>query len=243
MNVIQPNCRVQFSAEDVEFIVTTVSGSSGDHSCLTGLLTDPGARDQILDDPRLLHALLEHRGCLGVSQRLYFYVLVRQVFLRSGIKDRVVADYVAELLTEFSSAQRLRCAVAGEAVPMDYFFEMLAALQRVDDRTRFTLRAHIGNCSLFLTGVFPERIRFRAESRGFPDLGYYEQLGRSSFRAASDHRLARRGELGAVLGALSDQFHETRLALNDIAERLFAIGDPDVPAEFLLGQGGNAGAN
>jgi hypothetical protein len=41
---------------------------------------------------------------------------------------------------------------------------------------------HIGNYSLFLTGVFPERIRARAEQRGFPDLRYYESLGRSQYR-------------------------------------------------------------
>ncbi|HEY6169820.1 MAG TPA: hypothetical protein VI454_17405 [Verrucomicrobiae bacterium] len=236
MNVIQPNCRVQFSAEDIDFVVSTVGRTAGDKNCLTALLTDIEARDQILDDPKLLHALLEHHGCLRVSAHFYFYVLVRQVFLRSGITDRAVADYVAELLAEFSRTQRMRCEVAGQPAPFDYFFEMLAALQKADDRTNFIIRAHVGNCSLFLSGVFPERIRFRAESRGFPDLSYYEQLGRTNFRAASDHRLARRCELADVYATLSDRFRETRLALNDISDRLFSLGDPNYPLETLLGK-------
>jgi hypothetical protein len=156
------------------------------------------------------------------------------VFLRSDIHDRAVADYVAEVLTEFARAERARCVVPGQANPLDYFFEMLAALRTADERTSFQIRVHIGNHSLFLSGVFPERIRFRAEQRGFPDLKYYESVGRSQYRAASDHRLAQRYELSAVLGTLAERFETTRLALNDIAERLFSLGDPDYSLDKLL---------
>src|SRR6185436_1022223 len=123
------------------------------------------------------HALLEHRGCLRVSSRFYFYILVRQVFRRSDIKDRAVADYVAEVLTEFSRADRASCVAPDQNQPLDYLFEMMAALQTADARTSFFIRVHIGNRSLFLSGVFPERIHARAEARGFPGLKYYEELG------------------------------------------------------------------
>ena len=104
MRVIQPNCRFQFTAEDVDFIVRTLGAKTGDADYLTKLLADQDTRDLILDDERLFHALLEHRGCLRVSTHFYFYVLVRQVMRRSGIEDRAVADYVAEVLSEFSRA-------------------------------------------------------------------------------------------------------------------------------------------
>ena len=73
------------------------------------------------------------------------------------------------------------------------------------------IRAHIGNYSLFLTGIFPERIRVRAERRGFPDLKYFEAMGRSQYGAASDHRLAQRYELSEIFSTLSDRFEATRL--------------------------------
>src|SRR5207245_23144 len=107
-------------------------------------------------------------------------------------------------------------------------------LKTADDRTSFFIRVHIGNYSLFLSGVFHERIRFRAEARGFPDLRYYEGLGRTQYRVASDHRLARRYELSQVLSTLAERFGTTRLALNDIADRLFSLGDPDYSLETLL---------
>ncbi len=226
MMVIRPNCRAQFAAEDIEFILSVLGRRIGTAECLVQLLADEESRDLILDDEALLHALLERRGCLRVSNRFYFYILVRQVLRRSDIQDRAVADYVAEVLAEFSRTERTRCRVPGQATPLDYFFEMLAALQTADDRTSFLIRVHIGNHSLFLSGVFPARIRFRAEVRGFPDLSYYEGLGRAQYRAASDHRLARRYELADVLGTLAERFETTRLALNDIADRYLFIGDP-----------------
>jgi hypothetical protein len=234
MKVIQPNCRARFAAEDVEFILSVLGRERGTADCLVKLLSDEEARDVLLDDEALFHALLERRGCLRVSSRFYFYILVRQVFRRSGIEDRAVADYVAEVLAEFSRAEQSRCALPGQLNPLDYFFEMLAALRTADERTSFFIRVHIGNYSLFLSGVFPERIRFRAEMRGFPGVKYYEGLGRTHYRLASDHRLAQRYELSGIFHTLADRFGTTRLALNDIAERLFALGDAFGSVDPLL---------
>ena len=236
MKMIQPNCRVQFAAEDVDFILSILGQKIGNEECLIKLLSDEESRDLILDDDALFHALLERRGCLRVSSRFYFYILVRNVFRRSGVEDRGVADYVAEVLAEFAQAERARCIVPNQINSLDYFFEMLSALQTADERTRFFLRAHIGNYSLFLSGVFPDRIRVRAERRGFPDLKYYDSLGRTHFRAASDHRLAQRYDVAEIFSTLSERFETTRRALNDIADRLFSIGDVDYSLENLLNQ-------
>src|SRR5262245_19045056 len=233
MNMIQPNCRIQFAAEDVDFILSVLGRKIGDSECLIRLLADEESRDQILADETLFHALLERRGCLRVSCRFYFYILVRHVFRRSGIENRPVADYVAEVLAQFARAERARCVVPGQTNPLDYVFEMLSALQQADERTRFFIRAHIGNYSLFLSGVFPDRIRFRAEARGFPDVKYYDALGRTHYRAASDHRLAQRYDLAAIYSTLAERFETTRLALNDMAGRLFTL-EADYSLETLL---------
>jgi hypothetical protein len=242
MKMIQPNCRIQFAAEDIDFILSVLGRKIETADCLVKLLADEDTRDLILDDEALFQALLERRGCLRVTTRFYFYILVRHVFLRADIRDRRVADYVAEVLAEFSSTERANCVIPGQTQPLDYLFEMLTALRTADERTGFFIRVHIGNHSLFLSGVFPERIRFRAEARGFPDLRYYEGLGRTQYRMASDHRLAQRYEVANIFNTLADRFETTRLALNDISERLFTLGDPDYSLETLLGSkkiGGN----
>jgi hypothetical protein len=234
MKVIQPNCRMQFTAEDVDFILSVLGTKTGGAQCLVQLLTDEDTRDLILDDDELFRALLEQRRCLRVSNHLYFYVMVRHVLRRAGIQDRSVADYVAEVLCEFSRTERARYIAPGGDQGIEYFFEALAALQTADDRTSFCIRTHLGNHSLFLTGVFPDRIRFRAENRGFPDLRYYEALGRASFRVARDHRLAERYSLASIFDTLADRFQAARLALNDVSQRLFSLGDTDYTLDALL---------
>src|SRR5690348_13035250 len=180
MKVIQPNCRVQFTADDIAFISTALAAKGDAAPSLVSLLTDPDARDLILDDDNLFQALLEQRRCLRVSAHFYFYVLVRHVLRKSGIDDRNVADYVAEMLAQFSSSQRARKPLPNEG-HMDYLFEMLTALQSASESNQFLIRAHVGNHSLFVSGVFPEHIRYRAQFRGAPELEYYESVGRSNY--------------------------------------------------------------
>ena len=234
MKLIQPNCRIQFTAEDLDFIANTLGRQNKDHDILLDLLRDEETRDLILDEEALFRSLLEQRGCLRVSNRFYFYIIVRNVLKTAGIEDREVADYMAEMLTHYSQSEQMQCRVPGTAGPMDYFFEMLAALNTADERTSFYIRAHIGNHSLFLSGVFAQRIRYRAERRGFPDLRYYEALGQSSFRIASDHQLAARYDLAPIYCRLAEEFPKARKALNDMSERLVSLGDIDPGWDSLL---------
>lgn len=232
--MVQPNCRIQFTAEDIEFILEVLRPKVNSRECLIQLLADEESRDVILDNEALLHAILEHRQCLRISTHFYFYILVRQVFRRSGLEERKVADYVAEMLADFSKAEQMQLRVSGQERPLDYFFEMLSALQSVDDTTRFFIRAHIGNHSLFLSGVFPDRVRHRAEYKGAPDLKYYEELGSASYRAARDHRLAYKYDVAEVFDILAERFQTTRRALNDLGERLITIGDVDRAVNAML---------
>jgi hypothetical protein len=232
MMVVRPNCRVQFTPEDIEFILSVLGPKAGSADSLLQLLGDEATRDLILDDEALLHAVLENRNCLRISTHFYFYILVRHSLRRSDLKERPLADYVASVLSEFSQIDRTRCRVNGQ--PVDYFFEMLTALQTADDTTGFYIRAHIGNQSLFLSGVFPDRIRFRADRNGAPGLTYYEGLGITNYRAASDHRLARKYDLDGIFNTLSERFQETRLALNDLRDRLISLGEPEVQLDHLI---------
>ena len=129
MKVIQPNCRIQFTAADIEFITAVLRDKTGSTQAIGILLVDAESRDLILDDERLFHALLEQRRCLKLSHHFYFFVTARHVLKRFGIDDREVADYVAEVLVEFSQAENVRCVVPGKPHPLDYFFFFLVALE------------------------------------------------------------------------------------------------------------------
>lgn len=234
MILIRANCRSQITSADVDFIAGVLGHKPEDRHFLTSLLADEASRDLLLDSEPLHRALLEARGCLSVSSHLYFYVVVRKALRDAGLDDRDVADYVAELLAEFSSAERGRCRAPGRPEPMDYLFEMVGALRDADERTTFALRSHIANHALFITGIFPERIRMRAERKGFPDLSYYERLGQSCYRIAGDHKLACRLCLERVYAVLAEKFRDAREALNDLSDRILSLADGGAPSDHLL---------
>ena len=232
MRLIEPNCRMRLTGEDVDFILEVLQPGDDSKECLEGLLTDEETRNLILDDEKLVRAILEHRGCLRISTDLYFYILVRHVLRPCGLTNRRVSDYVARLLSEFSRMERTQLRMQDTQPPLEYFCDMVAAMQQVDDTTQFHIRVHMGNSSLFLLGIFPDRIRYRAERRGAPDADYYERLGRSSYQAASDHRLAEEYQLAEVYHTLAEHFPTARRALNDLGERLVHLGDPDCSKAF-----------
>src|ERR1041385_7292113 len=106
MKVIQPNCRVQFTAEDVDFILSVLAEKTGQAEYVTRLLADEETRDIVLDDEALFRAVLERRGCLSISSHFYFYVLVRRVLLQTGITDRS-EEHTSELQSRLHLVCRL----------------------------------------------------------------------------------------------------------------------------------------
>src|SRR5437763_7521501 len=155
--MIRANCRARFTAADFDFIVRTLARSQTDHVSLVDLLSDVETRDSILDHPRLIEAILSNCGHLRISSQFYFYVLARHGLQKGGIGDRKLCDYVASLLETFSRANRLEVSDEIDNRAQQYLFEMLIALTRAAPEQPFLLRAHIGNYSLFLTGIFHEK--------------------------------------------------------------------------------------
>lgn len=176
--------------------------------------------DSLLDDPRLLAALMELPLGMHASLPLFCYVVVRHSLRRVGENDRVLADYVAAILLHFGIRDR-----ASRISPMDdERYETLAdlvdALDDPDWRRNFLVRAHLGNYALWLSGLFPDMIEHQRFRRGGPDLDYYEDLGRRGFQLAADHRLAQEHGLTALFHDAAERFAVLRVALNGLSDSL-----------------------
>jgi len=225
--MIRANCRARFTAADFDFIVRTLARSQTDQVSLVDLLTDIETRDSILDHPRLVDAILNHCGHLRISSQFYFYVLARHVLQQGGIGERKLCDYVASLLEAFSRASRLQISDETHHLAEQYISDMLIALTRATPEQAFLLRAHIGNYSLFISGIFhPAVAGQRGSLRGGPDIEFYEQVGRTNYQLVASHAAARRCELDDVFEGLADRFREVRLALNQLSDRLLNLDDP-----------------
>jgi hypothetical protein len=223
--MIYANCRDRFTAEDFDFIVQSLARSGSESISLAQLLTDAETRDAILDQDRLVQAILSQPAQLRISPQFYFYVLIRHV-LKSTV-DRRVCDYIAALLEEFSRTARMRSPADGVEGPLQYLCDMLLALRTASARQSFLIQVHVGNYSLFITGIFKENIE-RRSARGAPHFSFYEQLGRANFHAAAKHSVARQCELHGVYEQLADEFRDIRLGLNRLAEEMLNL-DPHIP--------------
>src|SRR5882724_8627324 len=166
--MVSANCRARFTAADFDFIVRTLARSQSDQVSLVDLLSDVDTRDSILDHPRLVDAILNNAGHLRISSQFYFYVLARHVLQQAGIGDRKLSDYIGSLLETFSRANQLQSPDKIDNHVHEYISDMLIALQRATPEQTFLLRAHVGNYSLFISGIFHENAH-RRSLRGAPD--------------------------------------------------------------------------
>lgn len=229
--MITPNCRERLTAADFEFIVRTLSHRRSEDAPLAELLTDSEIRDSLLDSDTLFQAVVEAGATLHISPQFYFYVLLRHVLKEHHVDSRDTCDYLASLLETFSRTERMRApAGAGEGT-QQYVSDLLLALNRASASQAFLLRAHIGNYTLFITGVFHERVERRSR-RGGPDMEFFEQIGAANFDVASSHPVARKNALTPIYEELGERFHDIRLALNDTAERLFHLDEQ--PKDLFL---------
>jgi hypothetical protein len=220
--MITANCRDRFTARDFDFVVETLARDERDSVSLVELLTDAETRDEILDHPKLFKRVLEDGNPVHISPQLYFYVLSRHVLKETGLESRPLSDYVASLLEAFSHHARLRSPADGATGPIQYLSDMLVALRSASPTQTFLIRAHAGNYSLFISGIFRETVEHRA-ARGGPHLSFYEDMGRSSYHAAAQHPVARSAELSELYADLADAFHDVRCALNRLSDSLLHL--------------------
>jgi hypothetical protein len=223
--VIQANCRAQFTADDFSFVVRTLARSPRDATSLVSLLSDEAERDAILDHELVHRALVDDGGCLRVSAAFYFYVLTRRVLRQVGLEERALCDYVAAVLLAFSKTSQLRAPGDGPVVARSFTYvsDLLTSIANCPPEQAFVQRAHLANYSLFLSGVFAERIQSHAARRGAPGLSFYESVGQSAYLHVAQHPQARQADLRPVFEQLGAGFHRVRVALNRLTDSLLHL--------------------
>ena len=186
------------------------------------LLLEEGP-DRLLDNPGLLAALLAIRTLIVPSPLLFAYVAVRHTLLAAGVIDRDLADYLAALLLEFGDHDRSTRVRRHDDQTYAYLVDIVGDLTGLDDTGErgFLLRAHLGNYSLWLAGLFPDFIEARRSRKGGPDLPYYDELGRQGYQLASEHHLADRYGVAEIYRSAAERFPTLRAAFNRLSDQVF----------------------
>ena len=151
--------------------------------------------------------------------RRLFAGLTEQTFLSTlGMADPDLVDYLSELLARFvhvDSVFRL-CNAAGRR--LDEVADMMLEAEALpaEGRTRREVHRHIGDFTLFWTGVYPEALR-RLRSALSKDhfIDYCEQ-GKRSYYIASTFEDEPYREVAPVLRRLSTQFELCAYGLNQV---------------------------
>jgi len=216
--MIVANVRRQLRRDDAQLVLRLIArGSHDEYECAEATLRDRGM-DDLLDDPRLLPALLEARQGACASYPLFSYVVVRHALREVGEEDRILADYVAGILLHFGLRDRAHRVGLADDESYSTLAELSGAADGPDPRRTFLVRAHLGTYALWLSGLFPDHIASHHWRRGAPDIDYYEAMGRRGFAMAAEHQLASEHGVRSLFTSAADRFAVLRRALNRVSD-------------------------
>jgi hypothetical protein len=219
--MILANTRQGLSRDDAQLAVRLLARQSGEEmGAVERRLADLGI-DSILDDPQLAQALMRSPQGAWASFPLFAYVMVRQALRRVGEGDRGLADYVTAIVVHFGLRDRSRRIGESDDQTYEALTDLCQDLDDPDARRSFMVRTHLGNYSLWVSGLFPDFVEQRRWRRGGPDLEYYEEMGRRGFQLAADHRLAEQHGLATLYATAAERFGLLRVALNAVSDSLF----------------------
>jgi hypothetical protein len=146
-----------------------------------------------------------------------------------GLCDPALLTYITDLLTEFIHVERINLTADGSGRQVEDLAELLCQAESpagVANARRRELYRHIGDFTLFWTGVYPENLR-RMHRRQASDglLDYFEQ-GKRSYAIASELGGDTAEPPGFVLQSLSDQFEYCVYGLG-LVRKNWEHGSPD----------------
>lgn len=166
------------------------------------------------------------------SLQQFFRHQLQQGFQARGLSEAGLLEYVSEVLARFAHTHLLYALRDAEGRPLEYIVDMLISWEEARDggragRARAHERAimrHIGDYTLFMSGLFRERLTARGE------LGYYVAHGRSAFQRSADYEVnpARRHtyrQLSENFSPISDHLDHLRNAQLPLRGRS-ASGNP-----------------
>lgn len=185
-------------------------------SPIESLLNSNSLFDKIQDKQQLI---------LAISPFLFFSVLLRRSLIdRRILGDKSVVNYIANLLSIFVKSDRLHRIHRNDEHTHHYLTDMIQEAVEADSHRQFLIYSHIGNYSLYMTGLFPQWIEYRRRYKHRPvTTQFYINFGRESYERASAHAMAREYELDEVFFRLSIMFDVYKEALNHLARQYLVI--------------------
>ena len=164
-----------------------------------------------------------------VALRRLFSALTEHAFqVELGVADPPLTDYLVDMLVRFTRSADIFRFRDAEGRRLMEVVDMLEEAQLRQSRPQRDLHRHIGDYTLFWTGVYPEALP-RLQSCSQKDhLINFEAQGRESYLIASRFEEEPFEEEAPVLKRISKDFELCRAGLNRVREEWDRL-----PAETL----------
>jgi hypothetical protein len=155
----------------------------------------------------------------GHPLRRFFSGLTEQAFMTGlGLADPPLIDYLSLLLSRFLHIDVIHRLHAGGTRDLQQVADMLMEAEALPPggRTTREVHRHIGDYTLFWTGLYPEALkRLRSPLKKDHFIDYCEQ-GKRSYYLASAHEDESLLEESSVLRRLSEQFELCAFGLTQV---------------------------
>ena len=175
-------------------------------------------------------------------QQLFVELVGRHYAEEIGIRDPQIVNYVAHLLGEFCEAEQLFKIRNAAEQPLSDVGEMLAESNPVFgpapsfDRER-QVRKHIGDYSLFFSGMFPESLHHHRLRRTRPE-NFIDiiRAGKESYFIVSKFEHFEYAKVAPLFRRMSQDFEKLVYGLNQVKNELEELQHPITceTREFLM---------
>ena len=153
--------------------------------------------------------------------RHYFDGLTEQTFMADlGVADPPLIEYLSMLLSRFVHADAIFKLRSGAGKRLEEVAEMLMEVEEMppEGRTSREVHRHIGDFTLFWTGVYPQELKtLRSSMRKDQFINYCEQGKRSYFIASTFEDEPFKQE-ATVLRRISEHFELCAFGLTRVRE-------------------------
>ena len=212
---------------DVQFLIRNFPEPGRSYEEIAALIHElPAALESRLNSQSLFDRICDpSERILQISPFLFFSVMLRRSLTdRRIVGDRRVVNYISNLLSIFAQTNRLYRIHQHDQLAVNYLSDMIREARNADPRRQFLIYSHIGNYSLYVTGLFPESIEYRRRFKNRPvGAQFYIDFGREYYEQASGHTIAREYELDEVFFRLSIMFEVYKDALNHLARQYLIL--------------------
>ena len=155
----------------------------------------------------------------GDSLKRLFAALTENTFhAELGVADPPLVDYLVELLLRFVRTEQIYRARNAVGQRLEEVAGMMAEAEERTARPKRELHRHIGDFTLFWSGVYPEALKRREAEDGCDGLINYCEAGKRSYYIASTFDNEPFTKEAPVLRRLSEEFEMCSFGLNRVRQ-------------------------